>query len=75
MDSGESIYSLIPVQREVQHKETIYKSKFHQQHTVPPSCSTFGLHGTTKGASGGEGWAGGRGGACVDVATCNNLEK
>jgi len=48
MESGESIYNLIPGEKVVQHKPTIYKSKFHQQHTVPPSCSTFGLHGTTK---------------------------
>eukprot|EP00999_Lentomonas_sp_LEN2_P000248 NODE_1244_length_940_cov_194.500615_g1198_i0.p1 GENE.NODE_1244_length_940_cov_194.500615_g1198_i0~~NODE_1244_length_940_cov_194.500615_g1198_i0.p1 ORF type:complete len:233 (-),score=41.03 NODE_1244_length_940_cov_194.500615_g1198_i0:148-846(-) len=49
METGESVYNLIPKPKETVVKPEMYRSRFHQQAaTVPPSCSTFGLHGRNK---------------------------
>lgn len=43
---NESVYSLIPLQAAARQRP----SKYHSKHnaTVPPTCSTFGLSGTSK---------------------------
>lgn len=46
METGESVYNLIPKPQETTARAPIYRSQFKSQ--VPPSCSTFGLHNTTK---------------------------
>eukprot|EP01012_Entosiphon_sulcatum_P054092 TRINITY_DN7460_c0_g1_i1.p1 TRINITY_DN7460_c0_g1~~TRINITY_DN7460_c0_g1_i1.p1 ORF type:complete len:280 (-),score=48.30 TRINITY_DN7460_c0_g1_i1:105-944(-) len=46
MESGESVYNLIPKPQETASHKIIYRSKLKSQ--VPPSCSTFGLKNTTK---------------------------
>jgi len=48
MESGESVFNLIPRPKEEYIKPAMYKSRFYHNATVPPSCSTFGLQGTTK---------------------------
>jgi hypothetical protein len=46
LGNEESVYNLIPRPTEQVSKPPMFHSKYRA--TVPPSCSTFGLHNTTK---------------------------
>jgi hypothetical protein len=46
LGNDESVYNLIPRPMEQVSKAPMFHSKYKA--TVPPSCSTFGLHNTTK---------------------------